>query len=435
MNDDDDVNPPIEQPPQPATSFGGEETTSVVSQDAAGDAVETVHKRRSPAAIATLIVGVLALVGGGIYAANNLVGTKSGAATPEDAARAFFASIANEDVLGLLDSMVPAERDAFREPLTEMRTQLVRLGALRKDFNLAHIEGINVNFQDLKFSTDRLSENVAVVGAIAGKESYRIDPQQLPLGTFVRDLAGEALTGPATFGSDTIDPTDDAKVAVVQKDGRWYWSLGYSIAESSREDSGAPAPNFGHGLAADGRESAAAAIEAALRAAVALDFETLIGITDPEEDAALHEYAPTFLAEAKALASNAAGAFRASITNLQLATEPKEGGVALVTIKHMEFKAGSTDGKFAVNFDGECFTSKGLGELFPPKLCTDELKQGVGLPQKQAHVGFIAVQRGGLWYFSPVRTILDAVNATLKIMTPQDLDQVKNVLGRFRQAA
>jgi hypothetical protein len=394
---------------------------------------ETVHKRRNPFAIASIIVGILALIGGGVFAANNLTGTKSGGSTPEETARALYDAVAHEDVLGVLENLVPGERDALREPLKNLRDELVRLDVLKSDFDLAGIKGVNLEFKNLQFTTTNLSSDIALVKTTSGVANYRVDPQLIPFGSFVRELAGPALLGSPTSGSSAVKPEDEANMVVVRQNGRWYVSLGYTIAESARSESGAPVPSFGGGLAAAGKQTPEAAVEALLRAAVALDFETMIAVTPPDEAAALHDYAPMFIQAAKTLAAAAGGKYRATITELQLASEKTSSG-ALVTIKKIAFKASSPDGKFALDFDGDCLSGRGLGPGFPPRLCSSDLK-GAGLPQKTPHVGFVTVQRGGVWYVSPLRTLVDGITAVLKVMDKKDLDQIKGLVGQFASSA
>ena len=142
---------------------GHREISSAIGPDStSGTVVETVHKRRNPVSIASVIIGILALIAGGVYATNNLIGGTSGGKTPEGTVRAIFDSVAHEDVLGVMENMLPGERDALRDPLTHLRDQLVRLGVLKSDFELSGIKGIDLNFANLKFSTTKLSDDVAL---------------------------------------------------------------------------------------------------------------------------------------------------------------------------------------------------------------------------------------------------------------------------------
>ena len=62
----------------------------------------------------------MAIVGAGTFAVARMAGDDEagGAATPEEAGLAFFEAIGNEDLLGMVDVMLPGERDALRGPLS-----------------------------------------------------------------------------------------------------------------------------------------------------------------------------------------------------------------------------------------------------------------------------------------------------------------------------
>ena len=80
-------------------------------------------------------VGAVAIVGAGTFAVARIAGDDDagGAATPEEAGLAFVEAIGNEDLLGMVDVLLPGEREALRGPLSDIVDELQRLEVLSED--------------------------------------------------------------------------------------------------------------------------------------------------------------------------------------------------------------------------------------------------------------------------------------------------------------
>ncbi len=98
------------------------------------------------------------------------------------------------------------------------------------------------------------------------------------------------------MGSEPQDSDVDWKLATVKRDGRWYLSAFYSIAENAR-DGGADIPD--QALAAPGADTPDGAVQAIFDAVDDLDLEALIAALNPNEAEALQRYAPMFIDEAQ----------------------------------------------------------------------------------------------------------------------------------------
>ena len=68
----------------------------------------------------------MAIVGAGVFAISQLTGESAsgGAATPEEAGLAMLAAIEDEDVLGMIDVLLPGERETLRGPVTDLVDEL-----------------------------------------------------------------------------------------------------------------------------------------------------------------------------------------------------------------------------------------------------------------------------------------------------------------------
>lgn len=384
--------------------------------------------RRRPGAYVAVAVGLAAMAGAAVFAAQSLRGG-AGAESPEGAVQGFFDAVAQEDVLGVLETLLPSERDLVRGPLVEIAGQLARLGVLEKDIDLSKITGADLSFEGLKFSTSGVGDGVVAVRVEQGLSRYRIRPRELPLGRFVRDLAGDALDEPQS-GSDQLSD-EDLMLVSVRDGGRWYVSFYYTAVEGARRDSGWPAPAIGRGLRPKGTLSPEAAVDELLHAAARLDVRRLLELLPPDEARALHDYAPLFLPEAEAGAAEARKEFRAEITSLDLSAR-RDGDEARVKIDSITFRAEATDGSFSMSYDGECLSLE--GEAFVPFLPADTICEGdqpppgfgfPQLPKRDVDLAFVVVERGGLWYVSSDQTMLDGFVAVLKAMKPSDLDAFK----------
>ncbi len=382
--------------------------------------------------IAALWVAVLALLAGGVFGAISLAG--DGAESPEEAAQQMFDAIAGEDMLGVLESLAPSERGPYRDNLPDMVDELKRLGILSGDASLSDVKGLDLSFEDLRFTSRQLGEGVSSVTIASGKVSFRVVPRDLPLGDFVKDLIGEDLPAEAQTGSEAVASGDDAglDLVAVHEGGRWYVSLHYSLAEEARRSSGAPVPEFGKGLQADGEDSPEKAVEALIRAGAALDVQRAIELLPPDEARALRDYAPLFIDDAKQAAADTG--FKASVTSLELETK-RNGGRATVDVKRFALAFEMADARGTVSFDGECVTMSGPdvpageGRICPedqggPQALTD-------LASRMPTQGFVTVEQDGEWYVSPSRTVLESVVGALEALQRSDLDELRDSFSGF----
>ena len=386
---------------------------------------------RRPAAYIAVVVGLLAMVGGAVFFARSVGKSDAGAKTPVAAIQKVFDSLSNQDLLGVLETLTPSEREIFTGRLKALSSELGRLGILRKDLNLGSLSGIDLEFTGLTFKTEEFAPGYSFVEVTGGRSTYRVDPNESPLGDFVRNLipASELRT---ISGSQNL-AGQDAFFVAKQEDGEWYLSLFYSIAEAARRDAGAAAPRFGAGVAARGGATPEAAVDAFLRAVAGLDVRRLIELSPPDEMGALHDYAPLFLSAAEAGAAEARKHFTAQISSLELSSTTS-GDEAVVKVKKMVFKFGIPALELSVESDGRCLKVAGgdfLGAGQPQQFC-GTLPPVAGLPRLPTpDVGIVAVRRGGSWYVSPTRTTFDAIIGVLKTLKPSDLQQLKELVSQF----
>ena len=386
--------------------------------------------RRNPATYVAVLIGLVAMAGGAVFFARSLGTAEGGADTPVAAVQRMFDAIEDEDALGVLESLLPSERDTLSDSVQTVAEELGRLGILREDLDLGSIEGIELDFTGLSFTSEDLANDVSVVSLTGGSVTYRIDPARTPLGDFVRGFMSDE-DSKVVEGTDTVTGEEDGFFATVKQGDKWFVSLWYSVAEGVRRSAGAPLPRFGDGILARGEATPEAAVEQFIRSAVLLDVRRLIELTPPEEARALHDYAPLFIDAAEAGAREARNHYSAEVTGMKL-NGTQSGDRAVVTIAEAQFKLDIPELGFSVDYDGECATVKGdfLGFDRPQRQCGGGIVPAAGLPEfPRPEIGFVAVRENGEWYVSPTRTVLDGLIATLKALDRQDLESFVQIFG------
>lgn len=399
-------------------------------------------KSRSKVGVVAVALGVLATLGGAVFAATQIAGDEG---SPEKAVEKLLDAVSQEDVLGALEAIPPSERDSLKGGVTDIFEQAKRLQLLSDDADLGKLAGVDIEFQDVKLASKPLRDDLASVSFVGGTATTSADPKRLPLGSFVKEVAGSALAE-AEPTSDTSETTGDDVLVTVKEDGKWYVSIWYSVAEAARRGSGArdgsgPAvPDKAAAIEAKGADSPEEAIDALLRAGATLDLRRLIELMPPDEARALHEYAPLFLSDAESGAAELRQFFTIDIGTLELAADTS-GDESLVTVKKFNFtgRFGPPEESFQLSYTDGCATFGGPG-VEQQRFCASELRDNpeqfleqFGIPGfrvpnidiQNPAVGFVTVKRDGKWYVSPTRTVLEDFAAVLRVLERRHLDEFR----------
>lgn len=182
-----------------------------------------------------VIAAVTALVGAGSFTTYSFLGASShgGAATPQEAVTTFVDAIDHEDLVGMIDVTVPEEVGVLRASIDSITADAKRIGLLGESFDSSGVRGVDISIGDLTLDTNFLEGGLAVVTATGGTLNTSFDPQSFPFGDKVRALIGESPH--AEESSSTLGLTEPpALLMTVERDGRWYVSVEYTIAEYAR---------------------------------------------------------------------------------------------------------------------------------------------------------------------------------------------------------
>ncbi len=201
------------------------------------------HRSRGP--IIAVVVGVVALIGAGVFAASQVFFDDSagGAESPEAAGLALLDALDQEDALGAVDLLLPGERETLRQPLTELVDELTRIEVLSDDASLTKISGLDVQIEDGSVDVEPTNVDDIVNLKISAMATATVDGEALPIGELVLDVAeGE----PSELDVAASEPHPlDMGITAVREDDRWYLSAGYTLAESARAETGEDIPETG----------------------------------------------------------------------------------------------------------------------------------------------------------------------------------------------
>jgi hypothetical protein len=396
------------------------------------EVIESPPARRGASKLLGILLVVLALAVGGTFAFRSIrTSSSGGSSTPDGAVRNFLAAVGNEDVLGVLGTLVPGERDAIRKPAQDLVTELIRLKVLGTKASLSKIGGVNFEFKNVTLKSTPLDADHAFVETTGGTVTVSLDPRAAPLGSLVRDLARDARTSKPHTETETLTGDNAIRLVALRQAGTWYTSIFFSIAENARRDKGGPVPDLANIPAATGESSPEAAARTMLNAIADFDLQRALGLLAPDESAAMRAYSSMFLQEMTAAAAGWRRSVHVTLKNVGFSAR-SEGDASVVKITHIELSVKTTKG-VDVEYDGSCLISKGL-PFAPPKVCGDQLRRQAGLLGKARQapdIGFVVVRRDGAWYVSPTRTFLEAITGALRTLTPQDLRDVASLVTRF----
>jgi hypothetical protein len=262
------------------------------------------------AAIAALVGGIgittVALQGAG----------EGGAASPEAAVTALVEAFNEQDLIGMVDILDPTEVGAVRGALDSLNSEAKRLELLGDGFALDSVGGVDLEISDLSLTAEPIAADLSVVVATGGNLGASFDPATFPAGSTIRDLM--AGVEPVQSSVELVDVDPRVMVATVRRDGRWYVSLAYTIAEYARQGSDVPFPTV-DAVTPEGFDTPEAAATALYTRLVTFDLAGAVATAAPGEGDALLRYASLWLPGATDAAQQArAGGWELTLDSISL---------------------------------------------------------------------------------------------------------------------
>ncbi len=280
------------------------------------------------------LLGALVLVGGAAWFALQAFTATDGAASPEEATDQLVEALNAEDFVALAELMEPGERRAIAEPLLfDVVPELQRLGVLGEAFDPSAIAGFEVDLSDVSYRVDRPegSPDVAHVHFTSGTSTVTMNPDEMALGD---DLSGflDAETSDADLVSET-------PLVMVERDGRWYFSLTYTFAEAVWPGQ---MPALAAAMSPVGAATPEQAVETMITDLVALDLRAAVAGMEPGEMGAVQRWSSLFIDDAQAMIDESLEALAAddiswTISDLQLERHD-DGDQTLVAVQGFVFR-------------------------------------------------------------------------------------------------
>ncbi len=249
---------------------------------------------------AAVFGAMVLLVGGGFFALTAF-GASGGAETPEEAVDALIAAANDEDFITIAELLEPSERRTIAEPvITEVLPELIRLGVLDDSADAGNVEGFEWEFTDVTYRVESipLNDDMVRVYFTGGEAAAEFNAAEFPFGDDFRERFGDEIQDEPRV-TEAIEESETPMV-LVERDGRWYMSAMFTIAETARIEAGEQMPDAALAPRSLGSPTPEAAVEAMFAEMMELDMAGFIGRMDPEEMAVLYRYAPTFLDEGQA---------------------------------------------------------------------------------------------------------------------------------------
>lgn len=422
-------------PPQstpPAAESAPFEWTSVATDQAVEPETQP---RRNRWALAGAVVGVLALGAAGIFAVTQITGgTAGGASSPEEVGEAMMASLENEDVLGVMDLLVPGERETFRQPMLDYVSELSRIEVLSDDVSLSDLSGVEIEMANTRVSVSETNVDDIANIRMQGEMTATVNGSELPLGDFIEDLAGESTD---TLPTETTSSELDLPMTVVREGDRWYLSFMHTIAEQARPF-GTDIPAVG--LTPTGGDTPEGAVDALLDGVERLDLAAIISSLDPNEAQALQRYAPLFLADGQAALD--ASALEWQVSNVEY-TVSGSGSTRYVAVDRLRIDGVADGESFGLEVSGGCAIAEAAGERVEtcPAQGQAELDDVLGGMDAQPVEDLLAtIERAfddydpppgitvnevdGRWYVSPIATGFDQGLAFMQAIDRQEIEDI-----------
>ena len=437
--------PPLLPPPIPVALLA---PPFVPQPDAATAVVVPTNAppRRSRGKVVGGLVAVAALLGAGGFAITKIVaGNDGGAASPTEVGTHLMDALAAEDALGVVDLLLPGERDMLRQPLIDLVDNLKRLEIADTTASLDKVGGLDLQVSNVQIDeTDTNVDDVADIH-ITAKGTASVDGKTVPIGNLLID---EAFGGERpNLDSAPQDSDIDWKLATVKHDGRWYLSAFYSIAETVRGDADIPE----QGLLAHGADSPDGAVQSIFDAIDDVDLEALLAALNPNEAEALQRFAPMFIDQAQNSLDDLDAKIRFSDTKFTVLgsgdrrTVTIDGFTMTASVGGDDVKVESKDGCIVVTSGDttanscqggssidEAVTALGLNDNEDIKALVKTFRDAFA----DAKPLGITVQRvDSQWYVSPVGTLFDLLLTELRALDKNELtdiiDGVKKVVESF----
>ena len=438
-----------QQPGDPNT--GGFPQTAQFPQMAyGGPQFPHPQKKSRRGLIIGLVVALVAAVGGGATWLAIALSSSTGAASPGEAADTLMSAVQEGDVIGMMDSLTPAESAVLSDMVTDYVEELKRIEVLDPGANPDDLSGVDIEAtEELVFDPSRakkLNDHLTMAALTDGTLQLSGRFADIPLAKSFKDavippevqaeLQAQDANETLDVGAMVAETGRPIYVATVLVDGEWYPSLFHTIAFYGLEDAGEQWPSST--TPAVGAASPNEALKALIEGVRTTDIRRVIEIMPPDEMAVLHDLGPLLIEKIDADPDSQQD-LPFELVKLETEEESVSGGTRL-TLRELEVRStdGSTPGTIALSRTGECYTLRMDQET--QQMCSNDLAEQMradvpdDIPPAAVEpiieivqafftesVGVVTVEVDGKHYVSPLRTFSDLGLTLLKSVEPEHI--------------
>ena len=376
---------------------------------------------------------------------------QSGAASPTEVGERLVTAIEASDILGVIDIMDPGEREILLDTFINGTQELDRLGVIKKS-SQSEVKLFQYKLQNVKIQERCVSDdicNVSLSGNISGSLNEQTDLGDVFRNTSafkevetIQDLIYELTDN---RNSSVQQSFDDIVFTTVRRDGRWYASIGFTLAELIRDDSRPLGNNSG--LIPYGKDSPGEAVDSLFRSIEIFDVRGVIQELDPWEFSPAQRYAELFVNSLKQSLEEETSneGFDWDITRLTTEVVEESSSTAQVRIKELSIQIKDWDyyGEVETTTEIEITHSgndirlliRDNGRLESYQLrdfINNEINKSIVEPKYQeflkTFMSVTAHKRDGKWFVSPIASISKMV---LGIFQYLDRDDVRRLLDEL----
>jgi hypothetical protein len=378
--------------------------------------MESRSRKRKRFGSVVASAGIAALVGVGALAITAMIGS-GGADSPEGAVRQLAEAVSHKDPLAAVDVLMPSEVRSMRESVKNITKRAADLRIVNEASK--PLEGVNLAVNHLELKTEPLADGYAKVVITSGEfsaETHRAQVSPLLQKAWRDGQDGSTKTDLSRL---TGDSGLDTFVVVVRQGGGWYVSPAYTALEYIREANHYPAADFGSAKAKNaelGADTPQAAVEDALHAWQASNWSRLIALAPPDE-LPIYDY--------RAMIAASATDTEVDFSIDHLSTTATESGDTAIVKLDASGTTGSDGAKWQVGGSCASFLEQASNSDSGSGLCLSGdlagtvpfglmMMGGSAETPKTGPISISAVREGGRWFVSPVTTVLDVVDATVR---------------------
>ncbi|MCT2587056.1 flagellar basal body protein FliL [Actinophytocola gossypii] len=386
----------------------------------------------SIAAVLVIAVGVAATV----FMLNRGGDDPAGEASPTEAATNLVNSLSQGDVLGVLESLTPAESALMVDFNAKSTERLKELNIYKDDADPNKLHGATIEAKNLKYdeaAAEKVNDHLTITKLVGGTVGVRTDMTELPFteefldAAFPDGVMAKESTNEEVDIADVVKETGEpVRIATVNVDGEWYPSLFYTVADYALLEADKEWP--AESIANNGADDAEGAVREMVEASIGADVERIIELLPPDEMGALHDAGPALLEEM----GTPPAAEGVEITTLETEVTDAESGGQKVLLSNLELTVEGETVK--VSRDGDCYTVEAQGRTQP--MCADDLSTEMGdstmSPEMQQaltnlasgmmkNTGVVVTEFDGKWYVSPLRTYTELGLSAISELTAEDV--------------